>query len=974
MRRELLALALLLATQWFCFFDSSAFSQTSPSDRMSLDTAYMPSPLYDVSVVEVTGIPQWLRIPWFLPPGDPVSSGIAVADIPLVHTLRNSGADVRVLAPYDERETYYLIRSSPLLSENVLSGIGKVLWRSDHNYLISTPKRLGSELATFRARARPLSPFDASLASMTPDVPPPSLPLEYSPVERFWIEQMVNSVSEADLLKHICVLSGEIPVSLSTGLDTLLTRYSYHPNCLKAAEYLYSQFDSVGVEVAYDPFLGVRLKWVEFVSSEGYVVGDYGIIYHTKDGGNTWEKQVSGTDIDLWKVSSVSGDAAWVIGPAGTLLKTTNSGSDWVAVNTGIGLSMFGVEFLNANLGWMCGGGGIITNTTDGGWSWTTQRSGLPSILYDIDFADSLNGWAVGTVGTILHTSDGGTTWAFQESGVRDRLYDVCFVDSLYGWAVGNGGTVLNTMDGGTYWRLQAVPTVKSLYSVCFVDTLKGWAVGRDGLVLSTRDGGTRWQIQTTGISNELGGVDFVSGTQGWVVGYRSLLGTLDGGSSWFSMGHKAPDAWRNVVATLEGTESPSEIYIVCAHYDSISDDPMVRAPGADDNASGTSLVVEAAEILKDYEFESTIKFICLSGEELGLYGSDHYARSARSRGEDIKAVLNFDMIAWGSMGIYFVGNLPSSPVADYCIAVRDSFVPGFHITKTIDPALRYSDHASFWDAGYYALCGIEIDHESNRFLHTKADVVHRLDMHLAGEVTRLAVASLASLAGLAATPMVAATVDVDPNTLNLKSNGNYVTCYIELPSVHPVTDIDVSTVLLNGSVGAESKPYSVGDYDCDEVPDLMVKFDRERVQQVLTAGDSVEVVVTGEASGLPFEGKDAIRVIGDQERPGREAETVSVAGGASGRYELCQNYPDPFNPRTVIRYQLPVSSDVSLRIFNVTGKLVRTLVDEHRSAGQHLAVWNGESQAGVPVPSGVYFYTIKTRNFTDTKKMIVLR
>jgi hypothetical protein len=108
----------------------------------------------------------------------------------------------------------------------------------------------------------------------------------------------------------------------------------------------------------------------------------------------------------------------------------------------------------------------------------------------------------------------------------------------------------------------------------------------------------------------------------------------------------------------------------------------------------------------------------------------------------------------------------------------------------------------------------------------------------------------------------IPATIDFNPDTLNLKSEGNWITCYIELPG-YDVEEIDVSTVRLQGVISAESRPIEVGDNDDDGVPDLMVKFDRSVVQDILEVVDEVEMTVSGELNdGTLFEGSDKIRVI----------------------------------------------------------------------------------------------------------------
>jgi len=112
-------------------------------------------------------------------------------------------------------------------------------------------------------------------------------------------------------------------------------------------------------------------------------------------------------------------------------------------------------------------------------------------------------------------------------------------------------------------------------------------------------------------------------------------------------------------------------------------------------------------------------------------------------------------------------------------------------------------------------------------------------------------------------TAVVEAAVDFDPDTLNLKSKGKVVTVYIELPEGYDVEKTDISTVMLNGIVPALAHPTEIGDYDGDGITDLMVKFDRSDVQDVLEPGNEVEIELSGELTdGTLFEGTDMIRVI----------------------------------------------------------------------------------------------------------------
>ncbi|KPJ58288.1 MAG: hypothetical protein AMJ46_14410 [Latescibacteria bacterium DG_63] len=90
--------------------------------------------------------------------------------------------------------------------------------------------------------------------------------------------------------------------------------------------------------------------------------------------------------------------------------------------------------------------------------------------------------------------------------------------------------------------------------------------------------------------------------------------------------------------------------------------------------------------------------------------------------------------------------------------------------------------------------------------------------------------------------------------------------------------------------------------------------------------------------------------------------------------YTLHQNYPNPFNPLCTIRYETPQAGRVSLRVFDATGCLVRTLVDVHREPGSYSELWDGRAEDGRELPSGVYFYRLEAGDFVAMRKMVLLR
>ncbi|MBK8552939.1 MAG: T9SS type A sorting domain-containing protein [Ignavibacteria bacterium] len=90
---------------------------------------------------------------------------------------------------------------------------------------------------------------------------------------------------------------------------------------------------------------------------------------------------------------------------------------------------------------------------------------------------------------------------------------------------------------------------------------------------------------------------------------------------------------------------------------------------------------------------------------------------------------------------------------------------------------------------------------------------------------------------------------------------------------------------------------------------------------------------------------------------------------GIPTKYDLSQNYPNPFNPSTSIAYQIPFDGQVSLKIFDMSGKEVASLVNEVKTAGYYTYNFNASN-----LSSGVYFYTISANNFTATKKMMLMK
>ena len=90
--------------------------------------------------------------------------------------------------------------------------------------------------------------------------------------------------------------------------------------------------------------------------------------------------------------------------------------------------------------------------------------------------------------------------------------------------------------------------------------------------------------------------------------------------------------------------------------------------------------------------------------------------------------------------------------------------------------------------------------------------------------------------------------------------------------------------------------------------------------------------------------------------------------------YVLHPSQPNPFNPRTEIRYELPAAGPVKLTVYDVTGRELRVLVDATKDAGVHAASWDGTDSDGKALASGVYFYRLQVADFTQTRRMTLVK
>ncbi|EJL68228.1 M28 family peptidase [Chryseobacterium populi] len=219
----------------------------------------------------------------------------------------------------------------------------------------------------------------------------------------------------------------------------------------------------------------------------------------------------------------------------------------------------------------------------------------------------------------------------------------------------------------------------------------------------------------------------------------------------------------KNLVITKKGTLYPNKYVIVCGHFDTI------YGPGVNDNGSGTSIILEAARILKDVPTEYSVKFIHFSGEEQGLRGSTHYANNVAYQGNtrilDIKLVLNLDQVG-GKMGnnnntVYCdkdMGGNPSNATAS--AAAVQELVTCTQLYSTLQTAIDPAEDTDYMPfeakgeviTGYFERIRSNYPHTSNdTFANTDPVYIFKIGKATVGAIQHFAVATIAPLAILGA-------------------------------------------------------------------------------------------------------------------------------------------------------------------------------------------------------------------------------
>ena len=398
----------------------------------------------------------------------------------------------------------------------------------------------------------------------------------------------------------------------------------------------------------------------------------------------------------------------------------------------------------------------------------------------------------------------------------------------------------------------------------------------------------------------------------------------------------------RNVYAVQPGSIYPDQYYIVCAHYDDMPSSGL--APGADDNGSGTVAVIEAARVLKDYDFDYSIIYAVWDAEELGLIGSDYYAQNAAANNMNILGVLNMDMIAWDGNNdnkaeIHTKNIANSVALKDSMLKINNTYDIGI-TTSIINPGLNASDHASFWNYNYGAILLIENYYgDFNPYYHSHNDLVSNFNFPYFDKCSKLTIGTLALLAKAENAVPVELTnfaANWDGSKVNLSwqtatEKNNYG---FEVQSKSGITSFK-TIAFVNGN-GTKS---------------TMTKYSYRDSRNLSTGKYSYRL------KQIDFDGTSNF------------SKSVEVNVDPLNSFVLEQNFPNPFNPTTLIKFKIGTKQFVNLKVFDVLGNEISTLYTGEKEAGNYQVRFDAGNY-----PSGVYIYQLRTSSNIISKKMMILR
>lgn len=332
---------------------------------------------------------------------------------------------------------------------------------------------------------------------------------------------------------------------------------------------------------------------VIFINSDtGYAIGGTydtfgGFILKTTTNGDQWSIVDIGTNIyNLNDISTPDNSSIFVVGMQGQILKSNDGGETWVKQNSTTNENLYSVDFPTPQIGYCTGENGTLLKTLNGGNNWIKLEPLTDYYLSNIFFKDSITGflpindWEIDST-VLLTTLDGGINW--ERKIIGDFYYprEITFINNDTAFVIGDDGAVSRTFDSGDNWVTKYQP-VRTPTNIHFINNTTGYIVGTDGEISITENCGDNWTILNTGTKQTIQSIFFTDINTGIATGSNgTIIKTTNSGISLNAfnnrnlficyddtieispnyVGGKKPHffQWNNSESTSEITVSPKE-------------------------------------------------------------------------------------------------------------------------------------------------------------------------------------------------------------------------------------------------------------------------------------------------------------------------------------------------------------------------------------------------------------------------------
>ncbi len=664
-------------------------------------------------------------------------------------------------------------------------------------------------------------------------------------------------------------------------------------------------------------------------TNTGYATGQYtSLIRKSADGGLSWNNLMSGTIETLEDVFFINQNTGWVVGANGTILYTVNGGLNFTTQTSGSTSSLYTVQFLDVNTGYIAALNGKVLKTTNAGTNWSILNT-PGSLLFGSFFLNSNIGWVGSNAGAVYLTTNGGSNWTTQTCPGASTINDIYFTDNQTGWSCASG-KIFKTTNGGTTW-IEQVSGPNSLFSIFFNNSSNGFACGDLGSLIKTTNGGTNWTPITINTSSTLLSISPLDANNIISVGYNGyVLKSTNSGSNWNILNGSSSGG----ISSIYFSTSSSGYAVNYYGY-------LFRTSNGGANWNASQLPINNTTDI----FFANSSTGWIAGINSVLEGSDIPVtlKTTNSGANWIQYnpppifTAIADMCFSGTINGWILGTSSalssSGTTTNLCITTNG----GINWTNPYN----FSDFTRdlyFISTTEGWACG-----DNGKVYKTNNGGINWVQQTTPNSVDLYSIYFLNSTQGY-----TCGGAGVILGTTNGGATWNL------LPS-------GTSHYLYSIHFGSSTNGICVG----------------EGGTRLRTTNAGATWINSPEAVQLSF--NTAFMVSANNAYIGGDYGYIANLGGIVAingneneiplKYNLSQNYPNPFNPETKITYQLPKGSMVKLIVYDLTGRVVNELINKTQSSGNYEVIFNATA-----ISSGIYFYRLETDEFTETKKLILIK